>query len=205
MVFIKKAPESCNYAAQAIRFYRSRTNEWRARFSDRYPDRIKWPTCFMARRAAKEWQARAFSARRSFERWYADVGRIVERLERVLEGTPMEGSGIYLERHGRRWGVSPFFMVATAATESSIGRAACGAGGYNAWGLGNCGSAWSVPAFGSWDEAIAYYARFLAHGWPGHSSPFSFRGYAACDDCWGRKVSSWMSSLFGVPARTAYP
>ena len=117
----------------------------------------------------------------------------------------MEGSGVYLERHGRRWGVSPFFMVATAATESSIGEAACGSGGYNAWGLGNCGSAWSVPSFGSWDEAIAYYARFLAKGWPGHSSPYSFSGYAACDACWGRKVSSWMSSLFGVPARTVYP
>ena len=117
----------------------------------------------------------------------------------------MAGTGAILERWGRHYRVSPFFMAATAATESSLGDAACGAGGYNAWGLGNCGSAWTVPSFGSWEEAIAYYARFLAHGWPGHSTPYSFTGYAACDACWGRKVSEWMHTLFGVPAVTRYP
>jgi hypothetical protein len=95
-------------------------------------------------------------------------------------------------------------MAAVAATESSLGHAACGAGGYKAWGLGNCGTAWSVPSFASWDEAIAYYARFLTR-WSGHSTPYSFRGYAACDECWARKVSEWMQRLFGVAARTAYP
>lgn len=64
------APEHCLSAQGAIRFYRSRTNAWRARFSDRFPDRIKWPTCFLARRAAAEWMARASSARRSYERWH---------------------------------------------------------------------------------------------------------------------------------------
>jgi hypothetical protein len=117
----------------------------------------------------------------------------------------MAGTGAYLEKHGRRYGVSPYFMAAVAATESSLGEAACGPGGFNAWGLGNCGSAWSVPSFSSWDDAYAYYARFLANGWKGHSSPYSFRGYAACDECWARKVSEWMGRLFGVPAITKYP
>jgi hypothetical protein len=115
----------------------------------------------------------------------------------------MSGTGASLERWGRRYHVSPYFMAAAAATESSLGDAACNT--YNAWGLGNCGSAWSVPRFTSWDEAIAYYARFLAHGWPGHSTPYSFTGYAACDSCWGNTVSRWMRSLFGVAAVTRYP
>jgi hypothetical protein len=62
-----------------------------------------------------------------------------------------------------------------------------------------------VPYFDTWDEAIAFYARFLSSRWPGHSSPYSFNGYAACSDCWARKVSSWMSALFGVSSRTRYP
>lgn len=130
---------------------------------------------------------------------------MVRRLDRVLASYPMAGTGRSLEKHGREHGVSPYFMVATAATESSIGIEACGPGGYNAWGLGNCGTAWRVPAFASWDEAIAYYAEFLADRWPGHSTPYSFRGYAACDACWGRKVSEWMGRLFGVAPETRYP
>ena len=117
----------------------------------------------------------------------------------------MEGTAVELEREGRRHGVSPYFMAAVAATESSLGHAACSSNRFNAWGLANCTGIWYVPAFGSWAEAYAFYANFLASRWPGHSTPYSFNGYAACDDCWGRKVSEWMGRLFGVPARTTYP
>lgn len=122
-----------------------------------------------------------------------------------MRGTPMAGTGILLERHGRRHGVSPYFMVAVAATESSIGVAACRNNRRNVWGLASCVNSWPVPYFETWDEAIAFYARFLASRWPGHSTPYSFRGYAACSECWARKVSYWMGALFGVPARTVYP
>lgn len=199
--------EKCKSARLAVPYYRALTwQRQRARagqLADRTPI-VKDKTCRWARFTAEEWQARARSAKRSLERWERSVGQVVRRLERGLQGTPMEGTGVYLERYGRQYGVSPYFMAAVAATESSLGHAACGPGGYNAWGLGNCGTAWSVPAFGSWAEAIAYYAKFLTR-WSGHSTPYSFRGYAACDDCWGRKVSSWMHSLFGVPAVTRYP
>jgi len=151
------------------------------------------------------WSKRALSSRRLTERWQHSIGQVISRLDHGLAGTPMEGTGVSLERWGRRYHVSPYFMAAVAESESSLGFAACGPGGYNAWGLGNCGSAWSVPSFGSWDEAIAYYARFLAHGWPGHSTPYSFDGYAACSSCWGNSVSSHMRSRFGVPAVTRYP
>jgi flagellum-specific peptidoglycan hydrolase FlgJ len=117
----------------------------------------------------------------------------------------MAGTGAILERHGRRYGVSPFFMVAVAATESSIGEAACSNNRYNVWGLASCVNSWHVPSFSSWDEAIAFYARFLSDRWPTHSTPYSFRGYAACSECWARKVSEWMGRLFGEPARTRYP
>jgi len=188
-------------------FYRKRFSQHRSArgVATPYPVGRRPRNCADASYLAELWEARSRAQRRVTERWKASIGQVIARLERGLRGTPMEGTGASLERHGRRHGVSPYFMAATAATESSLGEAACGAGGYNAWGLGNCGSAWTVPSFGSWDEAIAYYARFLADGWPGHSTPYSFRGYAACDDCWGRKVSEWMSRLFGVHARTAYP
>jgi len=117
----------------------------------------------------------------------------------------MAGTGAILERWGRRFHVSPYFMAAAAATESSLGEAACGYHGHNAWGLANCDGSWDVPAFRTWDSAIAFYARFLSSRWPGHSTPYSFTGYAACDSCWGNTVSRWMHSLFGVPALTRYP
>jgi hypothetical protein len=117
----------------------------------------------------------------------------------------MAGTGILLERHGRRYGVSPYFMVAVAATESSIGRVPCRNNRRNVWGLASCVNTWPVPYFATWDAAISFYARFLARRWPGHSTPYSFRGYAACSDCWSRKISYWMRALFGVRPVTRYP
>jgi hypothetical protein len=117
----------------------------------------------------------------------------------------MEGTGAILEEQGRRHGVSPYFMAAAAATESSLGHAACANNRYNVWGLAACDGRWYVPAFGSWEEAIMFYAGFLSGRWPGHSSPYSFAGYAECDACWGRKTSAWMRSLFGVAPATRYP
>lgn len=200
--------EKCKSARLAVVYYRtltwSRQEARGGRLADRTPV-ARGKTCRWARFTAAEWQARALSARRALQRWEKSVGRVVAHLERGLRGTPMEGTGILLERHGRIHGVSPYFMVATAATESSIGHASCSNNPKNVWGLASCVNSWPVPYFETWDEAISFYARFLAERWPGHSTPYSFRGYAACDDCWGRKVSSWMSSLYAVPAVTRYP
>jgi Mannosyl-glycoprotein endo-beta-N-acetylglucosaminidase len=200
--------EKCKSARLAAVYYRNLT--WQrqlargGQLADSTPI-VKGKTCRWARFTAIEWMARARSARRALERWRREEGQIVQRLERAMSGSPMAGSGAELVRIARSYHVSPYFIIAVAATESSIGRAACGYAGRNVWGLGNCGSAWSVPSFATWADAYDYYARFLNRQWPGHSSPYSFRGYAACDDCWARKVSSWMSSLFGVEARTTYP
>lgn len=129
----------------------------------------------------------------------------VNVLERGLRGSPMAGTARILEGQGRRYHVSPYFMAAVAATESSLGRAACSNNRFNVWGLASCVNSWPVPYFETWKEAISFYARFLATRWPGHSTPYSFRGYAACSECWARKVSYWMGALFGVPAVTRYP
>lgn len=200
--------ERCKSARRAVAYYRSLT--WTrqvnrgGQLSDRTP-LVRGKTCRWARFSADEWSARAKAAGRALARWQRSVGQVVARLNRGLRGTPMAGTGIILERYGRRHGVSPFFIVAVAATESSIGHAACFNNRFNVWGLSSCGSGWYVPPFRSWDEAISFYADFLARRWPGHSTPYSFRGYAACDACWGRKVSEWMHSLFGVSSRTVYP
>ena len=155
---------------------------------------------------AKRLRLKTIAMRQRYERWRKrEVVSVVNRLNRGLYGSPMAGTGAILERHGRRWHVSPYFMAAAAATESSLGAAACSNNRYNVWGLSSCGSGWYVPPFRSWDEAIAFYARFLASRWPGHSTPYSFVGYAACSSCWGSRTSYWMSSLFGVAAVTRYP
>jgi hypothetical protein len=202
------APERCRSARTAAVYYRLRTHTWQTLHDGRLASRspvVAGKSCHWAKFAAAEWKARAHSARRSYGRWLRIVGQVVTRLERGLVGSPMAGTGVILEREGRKHGVSPYFMAATAATESSLGHAACSNNRFNAWGLANCTGIWYVPSFRSWDEAIAFYAKFLSSRWPSHSTPYSFSGYAACDDCWARKVSSWMGTLFGVPARTRYP
>ena len=130
---------------------------------------------------------------------------IIMRLNRGLAGTPMAGLGKTLRDIGRQHNISPFFMAAAAGTESSFGHAACSGNTRNVWGLAACDGRWHVPYFNSWEEAISFYARFLASRWPSATSPYHFYGYAACDACWGRKTASWMTSRFGVSSYTKYP
>lgn len=130
---------------------------------------------------------------------------IISRLNRGLVGTPMAGLGKTLRDIGRRYNVSPFFMAAAAGTESSFGHAGCSNNPKNVWGLAACDGRWYVPYFNTWDEAITFYAKFLAGRWSSATSPHHFRGYAACTPCWGRKTSYWMTSRFGVAPYTKYP
>lgn len=123
-------------------------------------------------------------------------------LNRGLKGSPMAGTGRELEAAGRQYNISPFFIAAIAATESSLGRAMCG--GYNAYGLGNCSGGWDVPIFGSWADSYRFMAKYLSSHWPGARTTYSFRGYAACDSCWGRKTAEWMGRLFGVGSSVIY-
>ncbi len=124
------------------------------------------------------------------------------RLEQGLAGSPMAGTARELEAAGRRHGVSPYFIAAIAATESSLGAAMCG--NFNAWGLGNCTGIWNVPAFRSWGEAYDYMARFLKGRWPSARTTYDFGGYAACSSCWGAKTESHMRRLFGVSNSVRY-
>lgn len=215
---VGRAPASakkrwCPSAKRALKFYAGRVAYWRdkrgaVKSVNRLPAFRGCP-----RYLANVYQRRAAIERKTYYLWMAVQKKKRERelrgtlllLERGLRGTPMAGTSKTLEKWGRRFGVSPYFMVAVAATESSIGHAACSNNRYNVWGLASCNSSWYVPPFRSWDEAIRFYANFLAKRWPGHSTPYSFAGYAACDACWGRKVSEWMGHLFGVPAVTRYP
>jgi hypothetical protein len=196
----------CTQALHGLVYYNLRYRHWMAlRGHESVPPASRPSGCAHARYRASVWKERAATARVAYERWQRSIGVVIKRLDRGLAGSPMNGTGVNLERWGRQYHVSPYFMAAAAATESSLGVNGCGEGGRNAWGLGNCGSAWSVPSFSSWDEAIAYYARYIAHGWPYHSTPYSFHGYAKCDSCWGNSVSGHMHDLFGVAAVTRYP
>lgn len=124
------------------------------------------------------------------------------QLNRMLARTPMRGTGWGLVNAGKHWNVHPAFIAAIAGTESSFGAAACSNNRYNAFGLSSCGYGWRVPSFRSWRESYEFMARFLATRWPWHRTPYDFRGYAACSECWGRKTASWMRWLgFGSSTR----
>lgn len=158
------------------------------------------------------WQRSCTIARKLIQQHTANRNRIIKandpiigRLNRGLAGTPMAGLGVTLRDIGKQYNISPYFMAAVAGTESSFGHAACSNNPKNVWGLAACDGRWYVPYFNSWDEAIRFYASFLADRWPSATSPHDFHGYAACTPCWGRKTSYWMGSRFGVSSYTKYP
>lgn len=138
-------------------------------------------------------------------------GSMINRLNRGLDGTPMEGTGGELELAGRRYGIHPAFIAAIAGTESSFGAAACRNNRYNAFGLSSCGSGWSVPWFRSWADAYDFMGRFLTgrtnvtSGWPNARTTWDYHGYAACSRCWGDKTAYWMRTRFGLPPNVRYP
>lgn len=128
---------------------------------------------------------------------------VTHSLNLGLHNSPMAGTGQALEAAGRRWHISPFFIAAIAATESSLGAAACG--NFNAYGLANCSGRWSVPLFRSWADSYQFMGHFLITHWPNARTTYDYHGYAACDSCWGRKTAEWMKSLFGVGPSVRYP
>ena len=199
---------ACPSAKKAVRFYARRINDRLVKMGaalSRDADRTPSSGGRCPRYLAHVLQRKAYATRKKHEKWQRTIGVVVNRLNRVLASTPLAGTGADLEEIGRRYRVSPYFIVAVSATESSIGVAACSSNRKNIWGLSSCGSGWYVPQFSSWRHAYEFFAAFVNRQWPGHSSPYSFRGYASCSDCWARKVSSWMHSLFGVAAVTRYP
>jgi hypothetical protein len=128
---------------------------------------------------------------------------------------PLTGAERAIEAAGRRYGVSPFFMVAASVTESSAGLAACHPNTRNIWGLASCSSHWGstpVPTWATWGEAFDWYARFLtgrtpvSSGWPGARTTYDFTGYAACSSCWGSATAAHLASMFGITDASArYP
>jgi hypothetical protein len=197
-------PSRCADSQKAITFFRGKYRQHRAAMGLPGPvPRVWYSRCRDVRRRAVEWRDRAANQRAVLAEWNSTVGKIVRRLNAGLAGTPMAGLGAILEAEGRRYGISPFFIAAAAGTESSFGAASCGNNPKNVWGLAACDGRWYVPYFNTWTEAIGFYARFLTSRWHGHSTPYSFTGYAACDACWGRKTSQHMGR-FGVGNSTRY-
>lgn len=129
---------------------------------------------------------------------------VAQALNRGLAGSPMASTGFALEAAGWRWKVSPFFIAGIAATESSLGAAACSNNRFNAFGLSSCGGGWAVPAFRSWGEAYQFMGRFLKARWPRATSTYDYRGYAADSRAWGASTARHMADLFGVENETRY-
>ena len=130
---------------------------------------------------------------------------VAQTLNQGLAHTPMRGTGYQLERAGYQHHISPYFIAAIAATESSLGRAACANNPYNAFGLASCGHSWHVPQFRSWAQAYMFMGRFLSQRWPHARTPYDYHGYAACTPCWARKTAWWMTIRFHTTPKTRYP
>lgn len=129
---------------------------------------------------------------------------VIRRLQRGLAGSPMAGSEKELERAGRRYGISPYFIAGIAATESSLAVASCSNNPRNAFGLSSCGGGWRVPYFTSWEQAYLFMAKFLTERWPNATTTYHYGGYAACSQCWGSSTARHMAHLFGVGPSVRY-
>ena len=125
-------------------------------------------------------------------------------LNRALAATPMAGTGWKLEQTGHRWKIHPALIAAIAGTESSFGRVPCRNDRFNSYGLASCTNSWPVPRFRSWAHSFQFMGKFLSERWPRARTPFDYRGYAACSDCWGRKTAYWMKWL-GFGSSVRYP
>lgn len=133
-----------------------------------------------------------------------DRSDVARKLNQGLAGTPMHGLGYVLEAEGRKQGVHPAFIAAAAGLESAWGRLACRGNPYNVWGLGSCDRAWRVPHFGSWRQAIRYYARFIRQRWPRAYKPYDLYGYCECGAVsWGSRVA-WNMRRLGFPVTVRY-
>ena len=130
--------------------------------------------------------------------------KVVSVLNHGLTGSPMAGTGLALEQAGWRWKVSPYFIAGIAATESTLGRAACSNNPKNGFGLSSCRRDWRVPYFRTWWHAYQFMGRFLTERWPHARTPWDYSGYAACSSCWGNSTARHMRELFGVGPETRY-
>jgi hypothetical protein len=202
--------EICPDLRKGISYYRTATWKWQRLIgiSRTKVSSEKVRTCEYAQWVVNLWRGRAAAAKAKHEKIQAserrEISEHVRRLERGLAGSPMSGTGEILVEIGKRYGISPYFMAGIAATESSLGHAACSNNRYNVWGLASCVNSWPVPYFNSWYEAITFFADFLRDRWPTATTSYDYHGYAACSTCWGAKTASHMRNLFGVDNYTRF-
>lgn len=117
----------------------------------------------------------------------------IKRINRHLASTPMKGTGKIIYNQSKKYDINPYFVMAVAAKESSLGFKGCGRYGRNVWGLGACGRAWNVPSFRNWVQAINYFIRFVERLWPDARTPYEFYGYCnGCEQEWGNDVAKYM-------------
>jgi len=111
----------------------------------------------------------------------------------------MKGTGKIIVNQSRKYGINPYFVVAVAAKESTLGSESCSSNPRNVWGLGACGRAWNPPYFQTWTQAVNYFIRFIERLWPRAETPYEFYGYCnGCESEWGSAVSDHMRSIGGT-------
>lgn len=135
---------------------------------------------------------------------------IARDLNQGLANTPMRGQGFRLERTGRRWNVSPYFIALASGRESSFGTFGCRSNPRNVWGLKSCrtgpyididgdGDIDDLPTFRTWGHAFTFFARYVRARFPHATTPYHFHGYCECG------VASWAGGIDRIATRLGWP
>ncbi len=120
----------------------------------------------------------------------------IRKINRHLASTPMRGTGKIIYTQAKKHDVNPYFVIAVAHKESSLGEASCSNNPRNVWGLGACGRAWTPPYFRTWTQAVNYFIRFVERLWPRAQYPSQFYGYCSgCEAEWSSGVEYRMKLM----------
>ncbi len=117
-------------------------------------------------------------------------------------GSPLAGYGVCFVLAGRRYGVSPYLLVALTAAESTFATdgSLCRTH-HNAWGMTGPNKTGLVAEDGwmwweSWPAAIDGAAYFVSAYWPGARTAYDLRGYCAGNPpAWIECVEHFRSQL----------
>ena len=131
--------------------------------------------------------------------WYAHrddfIAKWAKRLDKYLEGTPLEGQGVNFAASAWKYNIDPRWSAAISNTESSKG-AYC-IRPHNAWGWGAADSDpyGLASEWDSWEEAIDAHAAGLSKG---YGYTISIRGAQSyCPPSW----QSWYNKTLSEMAK----
>jgi hypothetical protein len=115
-------------------------------------------------------------------------------LNKVLEGSPLAGCGIYFYNMEQTYGVNSIFAIAVAETESSLGKH--NANKNNFWGRKALKGGWMC--WNSKEESIMDFGRYMNRVYPGMTIDKIGPKYCPSPGGWANKVKSFMTKRYNM-------